>query len=386
LIPILELETLVGTGGGSGEGLNTVNKSDGDSPYTSSAYEEVLCDVTSGPMTVNLPAAPNVGDRVAIKDESGNAGTNTITIGANGNDIEGQSGDDAIDIDYGRIEYVFDGNEWVRTVLYSSDLGAFPNSNNITFDPSTMSSLTATNVEDAILELETLINTPEGALLLDGRTGGQTVYGSDTTAESLTLKNNSVDDNTSVVLSDDLTLTANGTVKSNNLELGGSGATVDTIETTLTDDDTNIPTSGAVFDAIGAINEFDISPTPSDGNASGIIVTMQVDANSTGFAAALHMDTDGNWIEADADSTTTIPCGALALETGTGSKQVLMQGFITNSGWSWTVGGLIYVSTTTGGLTQTIPSGSGDQVQVVGYATTSTRMYFSPNLAISEVA
>ncbi len=39
----------------------------------------------------------------------------------------------------------------------------------------------------------------------------------------------------------------------------GTGATVDTIETTLTDDDTHIPTSGAVFDAL-ALKEDNITP------------------------------------------------------------------------------------------------------------------------------
>ena len=53
--------------------------------------------------------------------------------------------------------------------------------------------------------------------------------------------------------------------------------------------------------------------------------------------------------------------------------------------WTWTVGGLIYVSTTTGTLTQTAPSGTGDQVQVVGYATHADRMYFNPSLVLVEV-
>lgn len=42
--------------------------------------------------------------------------------------------------------------------------------------------------------------------------------------------------------------------------------TVDTIETTLTDDDTHLPTSGAVYDAVGAVStaSAQISPTPSN--------------------------------------------------------------------------------------------------------------------------
>ena len=48
------------------------------------------------------------------------------------------------------------------------------------------------------------------------------------------------------------------TLKSSGMALS-TGAFVDTIETTLTDDDTHIPTSGAVFDAIGAISSVSVA-------------------------------------------------------------------------------------------------------------------------------
>ena len=128
-----------------------------------------------------------------------------------------------------------------------------------------------------------------------------------------------------------------------------------------------------------------LDPTPdSDGTSSGLIATMTVDANATGVAAALHLDSTGGWIEADADAVTTMPCAALALETGTGSKQVLLHGFMRNDVWTWTVGAPIYVSTTAGGLTQTAPSGVGDQVQVVGIATHADRIFFNPNYVLGE--
>lgn len=44
-----------------------------------------------------------------------------------------------------------------------------------------------------------------------------------------------------------------GTIKLENLELGGAGATVDTIETTITNDDTHIATSGAVVDYVPTV-------------------------------------------------------------------------------------------------------------------------------------
>lgn len=139
----------------------------------------------------------------------------------------------------------------------------------------------------------------------------------------------------------------------------------------------------------GTVN---LDPDPaSDVNASGIATTLTVDAGtgSTAVGQAYHIDTDGELVDADADGTATMPCTCLALATGTGSRKVLLQGFIRNDAWNWTVGGIIYVSTdptTTTGLTQTAPAGSGDQVQAVGVATHADRMYFNPSLVLVEVA
>ncbi len=150
--------------------------------------------------------------------------------------------------------------------------------------------------------------------------------------------------------------------------------------------------SGVIFKANGGIElgdskhiEFNPVPTNTD-EGTGIKATMQVDVNGSGIGAALHMDTDGNWILADADLATLMPCQALALEAGTGSKEVLLQGFIRDDGWAWTPGQLIYVSTTGGALISTAPSGTGDQVQVVGFATHADRIYFNPSLVLVEVA
>jgi hypothetical protein len=127
-------------------------------------------------------------------------------------------------------------------------------------------------------------------------------------------------------------------------------------------------------------------PVPTnDHEYSGDISTMQVDVNGVGFGAALHLDTDGNWIEATASGATTVPCLALALETGTGSKKVFLKGFIRDDSWNWTVGDPIYVGVTAGTLTQTIPSATGQQVQIVGYATHADRMFFNPSYTIIEL-
>lgn len=131
-----------------------------------------------------------------------------------------------------------------------------------------------------------------------------------------------------------------------------------------------------------------ITQTPliqDDHGANGAVVQMQVDVNATGFGAALYMAADGNFEEATASGTSTMPCTALALETGTGNKEVLLVGFVRDDSWDWTKRDPLFVSTVAGTLTQTGPTGSGDQVQIVGYATHADRIYFNPNIMVGEV-
>lgn len=117
-----------------------------------------------------------------------------------------------------------------------------------------------------------------------------------------------------------------------------------------------------------------------NGTYSGITTRGTVDGNSTGFSAALYIASDFHYEEVDADTSSTMICTALALETGTGSnKLLLLEGAICNTSWNWSAG-RIWVSTTTGALTQTKPSGSGDRVQVVGYALSADCMYFNPSM------
>lgn len=123
----------------------------------------------------------------------------------------------------------------------------------------------------------------------------------------------------------------------------------------------------------------------SDGTPSGTVwKDATVDTNAEGIGAPLFMAADEHFDTADADASTTAPCVALALETGTGTKDVLLHGVMRLDSWNWTVGpgaaGLIYVSPTVGTLTQTAPTGEDDVVQPVGYALTDDCMFFCPSL------
>lgn len=68
-----------------------------------------FCDTSSAAFTVTLPASPSTGDIVAIKDWSSTAATNNITIGRNGQKIEGNTTDGAINVHGDAQTLVFSG-------------------------------------------------------------------------------------------------------------------------------------------------------------------------------------------------------------------------------------------------------------------------------------
>jgi len=149
----------------------------------------------------------------------------------------------------------------------------------------------------------------------------------------------------------------------------------------------HLATKSYVDTQVSGVDTLEIDPTPNiTATVKGMTATMTVDVNTTGFGAALYMASDGNFEEANATSSGTMPCTVLAAEAGTGEKLVLLVGFARNDTWTWTPGEMIYVDTTNGGLTQTQPLSSEEFIQLIGYATHTDRMYFNPNLAMSEVA
>lgn len=99
---------------------------------------------------------------------------------------------------------------------------------------------------------------------------------------------------------------------------------------------------------------------------------------------------DGKYWKAKADSATTMPGIVIALEAISGEAVGLFAetgSLITNAGWNFvTVGALVYVSEATAGLvTLTAPTGSGEQVQILGYAETATTIRFVPSLTLIEL-
>ena len=155
------------------------------------------------------------------------------------------------------------------------------------------------------------------------------------------------------------------------------------------------PQLGGDLDLNG--HEILLDTTPgTDHTASGTKGTFtNGNAGQVVFGDVCYMALDGHLEFADADASTTMPGLYMALETiaAAASGDWLIIGVARDDTWTWTIGpgvaGLIYVSltgTTTNTLTQTAPSTTGDQVQIVGTAISADSMMFNPSPVLVEIA
>jgi len=106
------------------------------------------------------------------------------------------------------------------------------------------------------------------------------------------------------------------------------------------------------------------------------------------YGTALFLNSAGTYIIANSTSIAAMPAVGVVAQLFAGSDwqsgyvKILTNGIMRNDTWTWTVGGLIYVSTsgTNNNITQTPPAGSGKVVQIIGIALTATIIYFNVSL------
>ena len=80
--------------------------------FTASANETYVVD-TSSAITATLPSSPTVNTYIRIKDSTGTANTNNITVNTPGAEtIDGQA-NNTIDSDFESRTYVYDGTQWL---------------------------------------------------------------------------------------------------------------------------------------------------------------------------------------------------------------------------------------------------------------------------------
>ncbi len=94
---------------------------------------------------------------------------------------------------------------------------------------------------------------------------------------------------------------------------------------------------------------------------------------------AVYLTTGSQWKRSTASGTAASPARGLAVTSYSSgnSAAILTYGTVRNNSWSWTPGAPIYLGSTTGTLTQTVPAISGYQAQQVGYALSSGVGYFN---------
>ena len=79
----------------------------GTGTVSASAGEKIFIDTSGGVRTVNLPSTASQGDEIRIVDVTGNAGTNNITIGRNGHNIQGAASNLTININRTALGLVY---------------------------------------------------------------------------------------------------------------------------------------------------------------------------------------------------------------------------------------------------------------------------------------
>jgi len=141
-------------------------------------------------------------------------------------------------------------------------------------------------------------------------------------------------------------------------------------------------------------NRFLDSAPDSNSSVSGDVITVVA---ATGYNAVFgDLVVVTGWstgvgpivAKADADSSSTVGRLYLIAESisAGSSGKALRSGIARYDSWSWsTSGGALYVSDTAGGMTQTAPSSTGQQVQIVGHALTSTIIDFNPSPIVIEL-
>ena len=103
---------------GTATGFGAIDWQTGDiktSTFTGVAGKGYFVNTAGGAVTANLPSSPSAGDQMAVSDYGNNAGTNAITIGRNGSNIEGAANDYNIFEDGAAVTLVYvDGTKgWI---------------------------------------------------------------------------------------------------------------------------------------------------------------------------------------------------------------------------------------------------------------------------------
>ena len=77
----------------------SVINADGSTVTTAEAGKGYFINTFSSAHTINLPSSPSIGDEEAIVDYYGTFGTNNVTVGRGGSNIQGVASDITLNVD-----------------------------------------------------------------------------------------------------------------------------------------------------------------------------------------------------------------------------------------------------------------------------------------------
>lgn len=130
------------------------------------------------------------------------------------------------------------------------------------------------------------------------------------------------------------------------------------------------------------------SDIASDHAYRGPVTNFNTANETINFGQVCFLNSSGLAQRADADAVATAFAWLLALDSVSGGETcafALPGCFVRDNSWNWaSLGQPIYLSTDTGELTQTPPSGADDVIQIIGIAVTADSMFFYPQLVQVE--
>src|SRR6056300_1059526 len=133
--------------------------------FNAVAGEGYFVDTNSvGAVTATLPASPSAGDTIAFKDYAGTFGTNNLTIGRNGNNIQGAANDSLISTNRASVVLVY--SDATKGWLYTVE------SNVAVFGPTFISATGGTITQSGDYQIHTF--TGDGCFVISSLGGGST--------------------------------------------------------------------------------------------------------------------------------------------------------------------------------------------------------------------
>ena len=101
-----------------------------------------------------------------------------------------------------------------------------------------------------------------------------------------------------------------------------------------------------------------------------------------GSKKLVYLDSSGSWKLTDSEVAAEMPVLGITMERIPSGQagSILRYGYVGRADWTWTIGGAIYASATSGELTQTQPPMASQAVQIIGYPEARNLIFFNPHI------